>query len=77
VQKQETVCTSARGTPYSCGYWQTYFNVTALGGRPVVKMDLSALGPAPAPGELFGPDGQPTLVIQQPISRAVQAYESG
>ena len=29
-QKPETLCVSTRGSPYSCGAWQTYFNVSAV-----------------------------------------------
>lgn len=33
LQKPETLCVSARGQPYSCGAWQTYFNSTAIGEK--------------------------------------------
>lgn len=35
-QAAETVCVSARGAPYSCGTWQTYFKqpAQAQGGAP-------------------------------------------
>ena len=32
LQKPETVCVSARGKPYACGAWQTYFRMGGAGG---------------------------------------------
>ena len=43
LQKPETLCVTARGSPYSCGFWQTYFNVSAVSGRP--PMVMAAEGP--------------------------------
>jgi hypothetical protein len=49
----ETVCVSARGKPYSCGVWQTYFK-SPPGAAGAVPLLPQAAPPAPPTAKAAG-----------------------
>lgn len=75
MQKSETLCVSARGSPYSCGYWQTYFNATLLNSRIVNKAGAMPNVMA-ANGPLGKQQGVAAKLIRKQEARAVQATKN-
>ena len=48
LQKPETMCVSARGNPYSCGSWQTYFRTAAAGAAGAANATAQQQSPSQA-----------------------------